>query len=83
EPGAATSQLIETPILRSAAASTEAQFAVAIAGFGQILRGTSYLGEWSLSDAIILATESKGEDTFGYRAEAIQLMRLAESLSRN
>lgn len=83
EPGAATSQLIETPILRSAAASTEAQFAVAIAGFGQILRGTSSLGDWSLSDAIILATESKGEDTFGYRAEAIQLMRLAESLSRN
>jgi Ca-activated chloride channel family protein len=83
EPGATTSQLIETPILRSAAASTEAQFAVAIAGFGQILRDTTYLGDWSLSDAIILATESKGEDTFGYRAEAIQLMRLAESLSRN
>jgi Ca-activated chloride channel family protein len=83
EPGAATSQLIETPILRDAAANSEAQFAAAIAGFGQILRGTSYLSDWSLSDAIILATESKGEDAFGYRAEAIQLMRLAESLSRN
>jgi hypothetical protein len=28
-----------------------------------------------------MATASRGEDTFGYRAEAIRLMRLAASLS--
>ena len=83
EPGEDSSQLIETPILRDSTPSTEAQFATAIAGFGQILRGNSYLGEWSMGDAIDLANESKGADPFGYRAEAIQLMRLADSLSRN
>ena len=30
-----------------------------------------------------LATQTKGDDPFGYRAEAIQLMRLAASLSEN
>ena len=83
EPGADSSQLIETPILRDSTPSTEAQFATAIAGFGQILRGNSYLGEWSMGDAIDLANKNKGADPFGYRAEAIQLMRLADSLSRN
>jgi len=83
EPGADVSQLIETPILRDSSATTEAQFAASIAGFGQILRGDSYLGSWSMGDAIALATENKGADSFGYRAEAIQLMRLAESLGRN
>lgn len=83
EPGAATSQLIETPILRDAPATSEAQFAASIAGFGQILRGDSYLGAWSMGDAIALASENKGADDFGYRAEAIQLMRLSESLGAN
>jgi Ca-activated chloride channel family protein len=80
-PGAATSDLIEVPI-----ASTNAgqpSFASAIAGFGQLLQGGTYTGDWSYADAIRLATETKGDDPFGYRAEAIQLMRLAESLSRN
>ena len=35
------------------------------------------------ADAIALANETKGADPYGYRAEAIQLMRLAESLSAN
>ena len=34
------------------------------------------------NDAIDLATAGRGEDPFGYRAEAIDLMRLAEALSR-
>lgn len=80
EPGAETSQLIETPILRGTDAGDEASFAAAIAGFGQILRGSNSLGAWSMGDAIALASESKGADEYGYRAEAIQLMRLAQSL---
>ena len=83
EPGADVSQLIETPILRDTATSTEAQFATAIAGFGQLLRNNSYLGDWSMDDAIALASANKGADAYGYRAEAIQLMRLADSLGNN
>jgi len=83
-PGEDTSTLIETPI--SAAPATDASgnvaFATAIAGFGQLLRGSDLLGGWSYTDAIALANAAKGEDAFGYRAEAIDLMRLAEALSR-
>jgi Ca-activated chloride channel family protein len=80
-PGAETSTLIEEPIATEVSGS--ASFATAIAGFGQLLRGGTYNGEWTYADAIALATETKGADPFGYRAEAIQLMRLAESLSAN
>ena len=35
-------------------------FAAAIAGFGQLLRGSDYIGDWSYGDAIALATEGRG-----------------------
>jgi Ca-activated chloride channel family protein len=81
-PGSDTSELIETPITADTAQSG-AGFAAAIAGFGQLLRGNDYLGDWSYTDAIALANTTKGDDPFGYRTEAIQLMRLAASLSQN
>ncbi|WP_411892253.1 YfbK domain-containing protein [Yoonia sp. SDW83-1] len=82
EPGEDTSQLIETPIIGESIPGTEANFAAAIAGFGQLLRDDSYLGDWGYDDAIALANANRGEDPFGYRTEAVQLMRLAQSLSR-
>tara|TARA_R110002049_G_scaffold117332_3_gene270617 strand:- start:10255 stop:12186 length:1932 start_codon:yes stop_codon:yes gene_type:complete len=78
-PGAQESQLIEARI--AADASAEPGFAAAIAGFGQLLRDDGYLGKWSYAEAIALANATKGDDPFGYRAEAVQLMRLAASLS--
>ncbi|MBI1170984.1 DUF3520 domain-containing protein [bacterium] len=81
-PGEGASHLIETPILPDAPATTEARFAAAIAGFGQILEHSPYLGDWGYDQAIALASDSKGGDAYGYRAEAVTLMRLAQSLSR-
>jgi len=83
EPGADESQLMTTPItVNTTVAGTEAQFAAAIAGFGQLLRGQDlYLGDWSYAEAIALANANRGEDDFGYRNEAVQLMRLAQSLT--
>ena len=82
EQGSADSVLIETPILDGSTAGTEARFAAAIAGFGQLLRDGQYLGDWGYDDAIALANANRGTDEFGYRTEAVQLMRLAQSLSR-
>ena len=82
EPGEDVSQLIETPIIGSSIPGTETNFAAAIAGFGQLLRNPQYLGDWGYDDAISLANANRGEDSFGYRTEAVQLMRLAQSLSR-
>ncbi len=78
-PGGTDSRLIEQAITEEA--RSEAGFAAAIAGFGQLLRGGAYLGGWSYGDAIALANADKGADPFGYRAEAVQLMRLAQSLA--
>ena len=82
-PGEEESQLVEFPIELTDSPDPEAQFAAAIAGFGQLLRGSDFLGDWSYGDAIALANANRGEDEFGYRFEAVQLMRLAESLSGN
>ena len=81
EPGEDTSRLIELPITRDAGdAGSDQGFAAAIAGFGQLLRGGVYTGGWSFADAIALAEANTGDDRFGYRREAVTLMRLAESL---
>jgi Ca-activated chloride channel family protein len=83
QPGESASILIEEPIRTSQGTATDdVRFSIAMAGFGQLLRSGDYLGGWGWSEAIALATEAKGADQFGYRAEAITLMRLAESLSR-
>ncbi len=83
EPGEAASTLIEVPVTEGmASASQEASWAAAIAGFGQLLRDGRYVGDWGWDDAIALANSAQGDDPFGYRREAINLMRLAESLSQ-
>jgi len=82
-PGESTSQLIQTPIREGGEASADMRFATAIAGFGQLLEGGTYLGDWAYDDAIALANASRGDDPYGYRAEAVRLMRLAQSLDRN
>jgi len=82
EPGETSSQLIEVPIREGGVTSADMRFAAAIAGFGQLLQNSPYLGDWDYDQAITLANNTKGEDAFGYRAEAVRLMRLAQSLSR-
>ncbi len=82
-PGAADSVLTETPIANrvSETVPDDARFAVAIAGFGQLLTGATYLGDWGWNEAIAAALAARGEDPFGYRIEAVNLMRMAQSLS--
>ncbi|HHS89242.1 MAG TPA: VWA domain-containing protein, partial [Rhodobacteraceae bacterium] len=83
QPGESKSRLIEQAIPNAVTApGSEQQFGAAIAGFGQLLRGSDYLGDWGWDDAIDLANGALGEDRFGYRREAVSLMRLAQSLSR-
>ena len=81
EPGVDTSELIEIPILPGGETNADMRFAMAIAGFGQLLRGGGYMNDWGYEQAIELASRSRGTDDFGYRTEAIRLMRLAQSLS--
>lgn len=56
------------------------QFAAAVAGFSELLRGSYYVDDWSIADARQLAQAAVGDDAFGYRQELIQLMQNAEAL---
>lgn len=55
------------------------KFSVAVASFGQLLKGGKYTGKMTYDDVIELAQKNKGSDEFGYRAEFINLVRLAKS----
>ncbi|MEO1536129.1 MAG: VWA domain-containing protein [Pseudomonadota bacterium] len=82
-PGESESVLVDTTIpVATTPASEDVRFSIAMAGFGELLRGGTYLGGWNWNAAIALATEARGADRFGYRAEAITLMRLAAALDR-
>jgi Ca-activated chloride channel homolog len=85
-PEATASELIEIPLHRDAVkpvaqASDEFRFATAVAGFGQLLRGGKYTGQWSYADARKLAAGSLGKDSFGYRSEFLRLIDLAQALT--
>lgn len=81
----ARSELITRPVSKADEIShagtiaREAQFSVAVAGFGQLLRGGRYTGNFDYDDVLALAMGAKGEDQFGYRAEFVNLVRLAKS----
>tara|TARA_R110000868_G_scaffold109803_1_gene298153 strand:+ start:224 stop:2455 length:2232 start_codon:yes stop_codon:yes gene_type:complete len=61
--------------------NADTQFATAVASFAQILKGGKYTGKMDYDAVIALANASKGNDPFGYRAEFIQMVRLAQSAS--
>ena len=82
QPGSTQSQRVETPITQdNIGDDDDLRFAAAIAGFGQLLRDPRYLGNWGWNAAIDLADNARGADRFGYRAAAVTLMRLAQSLN--
>lgn len=56
------------------------RFSAAVAGFGQLLRGSEYVGEYGFDDVLTLAQQSRGNDKYGYRGEFLQLVNLASSL---
>ncbi|MEQ1706677.1 MAG: YfbK domain-containing protein, partial [Rickettsiales bacterium] len=84
-PDSDTSKLITTPVdskveyKQLTEVPTDARFATSVVAFAQILRGDSYTKSYSYDDVINFAQAAKGEDKFGYRAEFINMVRLAKS----
>ena len=83
EPEGTTSKLLEVPLNDDARAiekaSPEFKFTAAVAGFGMLLRESSYAGQLTWDAVRQLAREGKGSDTFGYRGEFLQLIEKAAS----
>lgn len=61
------------------APSDDVRFSTAVAAFGQMLQGGQYTGNYTYDDVIALAQSGKGADTYGRRAEFINLVRLAKT----
>lgn len=85
-PAENTSRLLEQSIKAEEAlpsidkASADVRFAAAVAAFGQKLKGSSFTADYGYDRIIALADGARGKDSFGYRAEFINLVRLASSL---
>lgn len=83
EPGDSQSKLVDQPIANAVTdGDNDARFAAAIAGFGELLRESPYIEDWSFGDAAALAAANRGEDNWGYRSEALRLIRQAGALRR-
>ena len=67
----------ETALYAAGTRAREARFATAVAAFGQILKGGTYTGAYGYDEILTLARSAEGEDPFGYRAEFLNLVRLA------
>jgi len=87
KPDGQVSQLISQPIYKEdirtdlKESSEHFKFSAAVAAFGQYLRDGKYLNDFSLDNILSLASHSLQTDSFGYRQEFMNLVRLAKSLS--
>ncbi len=89
QPDGDTSRLITVPVEQDAIigdlarTSDNYRFSAAVAGFGQILRGGEYTGQFSLTEVATLASGARGDDAFGYRGEFLGMIRTADALAVN
>ena len=80
------SKLITTPVTRANevssfdAAGADQRFSVAVAAFGQKLRGADQTADFGYDRIMEIATAARGADPFGYRSEFLSLVRLASAL---
>ncbi|QOL49884.1 vWA domain-containing protein [Massilia litorea] len=87
-PGESSSRLVEQPVRAGsvhktlASAPADQRFAVAVAAFGQRLRGEQQVADYSYADIADLANGARGEDAEGYRAEFVKLVRMTEALGK-
>ena len=86
QPDGKTSKLLEQPVKSAAAplaqTTTDFRWAVAVAGFGMMLRESPNRGNLSWDQVEKLAEGSVGPDTEGYRRELLQLVKIAAKLHR-
>jgi len=63
-------------------APADQRFAIAVAAFGQRLRGEPQLADFGYERIAELANGARGDDPEGYRAEFVKLVRMAETLGQ-
>lgn len=85
DPDSDTSKLVEFPVADEGKsfeqADVDVRFAAAVAAFGMKLRKSPYGGNWTFTDIEKTAEAAIGEDPYGLRAELVELVRKAATLS--
>ncbi|MCX7032705.1 MAG: VWA domain-containing protein [Arenimonas sp.] len=82
-PGHPRSVLMERPVTRRdirAEAGESLRFAAAVAAYADLLRGGANTNGYTWDQVEALARGARGEDTWGYRGEFLQLVAQARSL---
>lgn len=81
-PDGDVSQLIERNLTYKSTTKTSDnfRFSAAVAGFGMLLRNSEFKGTLLFDKVIQMASQAKGEDANGYRAEFIRLVEAAKSI---
>ena len=80
-PQDSTSRLIEHVVRdEMGSPSTDFRFALAVAGYGMILRDSPHRGQYTYSDVEDLASRSLGSDPDHYRASFVELVRATSRL---
>lgn len=86
QPDGETSQLVEFPVIDNETtfqdADHDARFAAAVASFGMQLRQSEHAGDWNMQNVIDIASDAKGEDMSGLRAEFVEMAEAAKKLKQ-
>ncbi|MFH6985151.1 vWA domain-containing protein [Marinoscillum luteum] len=82
EPDENTSQLIEQPLANDSLFDEDENlnWAATVASFGMVLRDSEFKGNLTFSKILTMAHQSAGVDEFGYRAEFIKLVNIANRI---
>jgi len=80
QPEGSESALMSVAVPAQTVSNPALGFAAAVAEFGMLLRESEFKGNASFASARGLATEFKGNDPHGHRAEFIRLIDAAESV---
>ncbi len=85
-PSVTESVLLQTPVYTKAIntrfdqASSDFQFAAAVAAFAQKLKDNHYLDDMPYQHIADIARDNKGKDPHNYRGEFVRLVEIAQSL---
>ena len=61
--------------------STDYRFACSVAAFGHLLRDSEYAGSITIDDVMLIAADSLGDDSEGYRREYMKLLEQYRRIS--
>lgn len=75
-----TQSVIDKPV-KLENTSANFRFAAAVAAFGMVLRDSEYKGTANFDEVLRLASQAKGEDKEGYRADFLRLVESCKTLA--